>query len=116
MQRIIELKHVGAKHHVRGLLGGLIDRLEEKLQHVRADAVSIHAVFEENGTHQLYRAALTCHIPGQTVAAHEERRDAGAAIRRAFAEVERQLEKRKAVLRHERQLRRVKRGQHRAMR
>ena len=106
MKRFIELKHVKAKHHVRGLLGELMDRLEHKLQHFTNDVVSVHVLFEENGRHALFRAAVTCHVPGQTVAAHEEQREAGLAIRRAFAEVERQLERRKAIRRHERLVRR----------
>ena len=101
MKRLIELKHVGPKEHVRTLLEDLIGRLEEKLKHFQNDAVTVHVVFEENGTHKLYRASLTCHVPGHTVVAHEEHRDAGTAIRETFAEVERQLEKQKAVLRHE---------------
>ena len=106
MKRTIELKHVGPKGHVRTLLEELIGRLEEKLSRFPRDAVSIHLVFEENGTHKLYRTSLTCHVPGHTVAAHEERRDAGASIREAFTEVERQLEKQKAVLGYERLRRR----------
>ena len=109
MKRFIELKHVKAKDHVRGLLEELMDRLEHKLRHFTGEVVSVHVLFEENGRHALYRAAVTCHVPGQTVAAHEERRDAGMAIRRAFAEVERQLEKRKAIRRHERLVRRSQR-------
>ncbi len=109
MKSAIELKHVGPRGHVQHLLEELIGRLEEKLNHFRSDAVSLHVVFEENGTHKLYRASLTCHVPGYTVAAHEEGREAGAAIREAFAELERQLEKRKAVLRHEHERRRSRR-------
>lgn len=109
MKRIIELKHVRAAAHVRTLLNELIDRLEEKLQHFQQEAVSIHAVFEENGTHKLFRTSLACHVPGHTVAAHEEDRDAGTAIREAFGELQRQLEKQKAVVRHEHLLRRSKR-------
>jgi ribosome-associated translation inhibitor RaiA len=75
--------------------------LEEKLDHFPPDAVSLHVLFEENGTHKLFRTALTCHVPGHTVAAHEEGRAAGETIRKAFAEVERQLEKQKAFLRRE---------------
>ncbi len=107
MKRTIELKHVGPKQHVQTLLDGLIGRLEEKLSHFPSDAVSLHVVFEENGTHKLFRTALTCHVPGHTVAAHEEGRNAGASIRAAFAEVQRQLEKQKASLRHERLRRRL---------
>ncbi|MBI2104787.1 MAG: HEAT repeat domain-containing protein [Candidatus Omnitrophica bacterium] len=112
MRRIIELKHVRAKRHVQILLDELLDRLEEKLQHFSGEAVSVHALFEENGSHKLYRTALTCHVPGRTtVAAHEEQREAGLSIREAFKELERQLEKQKAAVRHERLLRRVKRAQ-----
>ena len=99
MQRCIEFKHVGPKGQVRNLVDGLIDRLEEKLQHLPQEAVSIHVLFEENGTHKLYRTALTCHIPGHVVAAHEEGRNAGATIRDAFAELESQLLKRNALQR-----------------
>ena len=111
MKRTVELKHVGPKAHVRNLLEELIDRLEDKLEHFPEDAVSLHVLFEENGSHKLYRTSLTCHVPGHTVAAHEERRDAGLSIREAFAEVERQLEKQKALLRREHLRRRPRRGQ-----
>ncbi|MBI3324503.1 MAG: HPF/RaiA family ribosome-associated protein [Candidatus Omnitrophica bacterium] len=105
MQRCLEFKHVGPKGQVRNLVESLIDRLEEKLQHLPQDAVSIHVLFEENGTHKLYRTALTCHIPRHVVAAHEEGRNAGATIREAFEELESQLLKRNA-LRRRKQLRR----------
>ena len=99
MQRVIELKHVGPKEHVRNLVEDLIDHLESKLQHFAQNAVSIHALFEENGSHALYRIALTCHVPGRVVAAHKESRDAGLIIRKAFAEIERQLEKHNITVR-----------------
>ena len=110
MRQTIELKHVGPKAHVRILLEELIARLEEKLSHFPKDAVSVHVVFEENGTHKLYHTSLTAHVPGHTVAAHEEGRDAGMSIRKAFAEVERQLEKQKALLRHEHLRKRLQRA------
>ena len=109
MQRIIELKHVGPKALVRNLLEELIGRLEEKLRFFADEATSVHVVFEVNGSHKLYRTSLTCHVPGHVVAAHEEAHDAGASIRAAFAEMERRLEKQKAIARHEHELRRSKR-------
>ena len=101
MKRIIELKHVGPKDHVRLLLEELLDRLESKLTRFSADATSSHIVFEEHRAHKLFRAALTCHVPGQILAAHEEGWDSGEAIRKVFAEVERQLQKHKAMLNHQ---------------
>ena len=101
MKYMIDVKHVGPKAQVRHLMEELIARLEAKLQHFPQDAVSLHVLFEENGTHQVYRTLLTCHIPGHTVAAHEERREAGTSIREAFDEIERQLAKHSARMRGE---------------
>ena len=108
MQRVIDLKHVGPKTQVRRLIEELIDRLEDKLQHFPSDALSVHVLFEANGSQRLYRVAVTCHVPGYMVAAHEENRDPGVAIRKTFDEVERQLLKRNAMLNreHRRQTRR----------
>lgn len=99
MRRIIDVKHVGPKAHVHRLLEELLDRLEKRLTHFPADTVSVHVVFEENRAHQLYRTALTCHVPHHTLVAHEERRDAGSSIRETFEELERQLDKQNALRR-----------------
>lgn len=101
MQRFIELKHVGPKDHVRHLVEELIDRLEDRLRHFASEVVSIHVLFEENGTHKVYRTSLACHVPGHVLAAHDEGRDAGGTIRSAFEEIERQLEKCNAIVRGE---------------
>ena len=93
MTRLIELKHIGPKNHVRKLVEELCDRLEDKLQSVDAEAVSVRVVFEENGAHKLFRASVTCHVPHYLAAAHEEDHDPGAALRGAFEEIEHQLEK-----------------------
>jgi len=114
MRRVIELKHVGPKEHVRTLIGELIDRLEGKLRHFPEDALSIHVLFEENGTHALYHTSLTCHVPGHLVVARKESKDAGAAIREAFGELGRQLEKRSALLRRERWWKRRRSGRKRS--
>lgn len=109
MKRAIELKHVGAKPTVQGLLNDRMDRLEDKLGGFDSDAVSVHVAFEESRVHRLFRIAVTCHVPGHLVAAHEEQRDAGAAVRKAFAEVERQLAKHTRVVRREKLMRRLAR-------
>lgn len=108
MKRVIELKHVGPREHVQQLLEELIARLEEKLQHYRQDSVSLHVLFDENGSHKLYRIAVTCHVPAHTLVAHGESRDAGGTIRKAFEEIDHQLGKLKAVIRHEHELRRMR--------
>ena len=110
MKRTIELKHVGAKRTVQGLLEDLMDRLEDKLGHLDGEAVSVHVAFEENRAHRLFRASVTCHVPGHLVAAHEEQRDAGAAIRKAFAEIERQLARYTRAARRQQSVKRLQRN------
>lgn len=110
MKRLIELKHIGPRQHVQMLLETLGDRLEEKLAHFPPDAVTLHVLFDENGNRKLYRVALTCHLPGHTVAAHEEQRTPGLAIHKAFRELERQLERQKAMMRREHLRKRRARG------
>lgn len=115
MTRLIEVKHVGPRKHVQKLLEELIDRVEDKLQGVPRDATSMHVVFEENTAHKLYRISLTCHVPGHLVAAREEGHKPGLIIRDAFAELERQLEKQLAVMRHEPERRQIRRDRRRAL-
>ena len=99
MKRVIELKHVGPKDLVRTLIDELIDRLEDRLKHFRDDSLSIHVLFEENGTHKLYRTAVSCHLPGHQLAAHDEGANAGMTIRSAFKEISRQAEKHSTLVR-----------------
>ena len=115
MTRLIELKHVGPRKHVQRLLDGLIDRVAEKLQGVPEEATSMHVVFEENTAHKLYRISLTCHVPGRLVVAREEGHKPGLIIRDAFAELERQLEKQLAIMRHRLQRRQGMRTRRRAL-
>ena len=114
MTRLIELRHVGPRKHVQQLLEGLVDRLEDRLHGVPKDGASVHVVFEENAAHKLYRISLTCHVPGHIAAAREEGHKPGAIIRDAFAELERQLGKQIAILRHETQRRHMMRTRRRA--
>ena len=109
MNRTIEIKHIEPRTQVRQLLEELCDRLEEKLQHFRQESVSIHIQFEENGRRTLSHIKLSCHLPGHLVAAHEEGREPGAIIRKAFAEIERQIEKQKAHVRGDYQRRKQRR-------
>ncbi len=107
MTRMIEVKHVEPKEQVRTLIEGLINRLEERLGHFRKDSVSVHALFEENGSHTLYRTSVTCHIPGHMIAAREESRNAGVSIRKAFAELERQVARQTARFRQKTRVKRM---------
>ncbi len=106
MKRAIELKHIGPRDQVKTLINELIDRLELKLHHFRDDSLSVHVLFVENGSGPLYRPSLTCHVPHHMVATHEESRNAGVSIRKAFSELERQIEKRTGRLRSKQQSRR----------
>ncbi|MBI3009449.1 MAG: HPF/RaiA family ribosome-associated protein [Candidatus Omnitrophica bacterium] len=101
MKKSIEIKHVGPREVVQQLLEERIERLANKLRHFPPDSLSLHVLFDENAPRRLYRVAVSCHLPKHTVAAREERHQAGEAIKEAFAELERQLEKQKAFVRRE---------------
>jgi ribosome-associated translation inhibitor RaiA len=58
-------------------------------------------MLEENSVRKLYRVSITLELPKKTLATNEERHELVAAIRDAFAEIERQLEAHKATLRGE---------------
>jgi ribosome-associated translation inhibitor RaiA len=60
--------------------------------------VFVRLLIEENAARTLHRVSLTCEAPGRTLAAREERHDAEDAVREAFAEIERQLERQREML------------------
>lgn len=106
MKCSIDLKHVGPREHVRALIQQLCGHLEERLRHFSPEATTLHVLFDENGSKTLFRTSLSCHVPPRhLLATREEDRDAGVSIRKAFAELEHQVDKLNTKLR---------RGPHRA--
>jgi len=100
MKREIEFKNFSPAARLPELIESSIARLERHAPDLRDDAVMLRLVVEENATRTLYHVSLTCGVPGRTLAAKTERHDPEEAVREAFAEIERELERHKEKLTH----------------
>lgn len=96
----LEYKHFSPSPHLQALVKELIARLDRHTPDFPPDARFLRLFVEANAARSLYRVSLTYEVPGRTLAAKAERHDAEEAVREAFAEIERQLERHKASLRH----------------
>jgi RNA polymerase sigma factor (sigma-70 family) len=101
MNHNIEFKHFEPTTHVRGLVEELIARLEKHTQSFPDAPVFLRLLIKENATRTLYHVSLVLDLPGKILPAKAERHDVVEAIRDAFDEIERQVEKFKASMRGE---------------
>jgi RNA polymerase sigma factor (sigma-70 family) len=85
---------------LRELVDELIERLNKHAPNSPSDASFLRLFVDENAARKLYHVSLTCDVPGRMLAAQEERHDAEEAIREAFTEIARQLERHKETLSH----------------
>ena len=100
MRHNLEFKNFSPGHRLRELVEEMIARLDRHAPHSPADTIFLRFFINENASRRLYRVSLTCDVPGRMLAAQEERHDAEEAVREAFTEIERQLEKHKETLSH----------------
>jgi ribosomal subunit interface protein len=100
VRRNLEFKNFSPGHRLRELVEELIARLDRHAPNSPADTIFLRLFVDENAARKLYHVSLTCDVPGRMLAAQEERHDAEEAIREAFVEIERQLEKHKETLSH----------------
>jgi ribosomal subunit interface protein len=98
VRRNLEFKNFSPGHRLRELVEELIARLDRHAPNSPADTIFLRLFVDENAARKLYHVSLTCDVPGRMLAAQEERHDAEEAIREAFVEIERQLEKHKETL------------------
>ncbi|KUZ94935.1 RNA polymerase subunit sigma-28 [Burkholderia ubonensis] len=99
-----------ARPDLKGLIGNLLDRhLQPHLSHFPAELVRLRATLERSGHRSLYRARLRLALPSATLACSDESPELGKALELSFAELERQLERHIAHLRHEDNWRRKER-------
>jgi ribosomal subunit interface protein len=96
----LEFKNFSPGHRLRELVEELIARLDRHAPNSPADTIFLRLFVDENAARKLYHVSLTCDVPGRMLAAQEERHDAEEAVREAFVEIERQLEKHKETLSH----------------
>ena len=100
MRRNLEFKNFSPSHRLRELVEELIARLDRHAPNSPADTPFLRLFVDENAARKLYHVSLTCDVPGRKLAAQEERHNAEEAVREAFVEIERQLEKHKETLSH----------------
>jgi ribosomal subunit interface protein len=100
VRRNLEFKNFSPSHRLRELVEELIARLDRHAPNSPADARFLRLFVNENAARKLYHVSLTCDVPGRMLAAQEERHNAEEAVREAFVEIERQLEKHKETLSH----------------
>jgi RNA polymerase sigma factor (sigma-70 family) len=100
VRRNLEFKNFSPSHRLRELVEELIARLDRHALRSPADTPFLRLFVDENAARKLYHVSLTCDVPGRTLAAQEERHNAEEAVRVAFVEIERQLEKHKETLSH----------------
>jgi len=101
MQRNIEFKDFEPNESVKTVIGRLISKLQTRASRHSPELIHLRLMLDENATRKLYHVSLTLHLSGRTLAAKEEQHEMYSAIRAAFSEIERQLEKYKANLRRE---------------
>jgi len=100
VRRNLEFKNFSPSHRLRELVEELIARLDRHAPNSPADTPFLRLFVDENAARKLYHVSLTCDVPGRMLAAQEERHNAEEAVREAFVEIERQLEKHKETLSH----------------
>ncbi len=74
------------------------EALQEILGSLDSDAVQLEGRIEKHPRKPLYRARLKLRLPGRTLAALEEAEEAGAVLHAVFAELRRQLERQKHLM------------------
>ncbi len=97
----LEFKNFTPSPRLRGLVEELVGRLDRHTPDLSEDTVSLRLFVDENAARRLYHVSIVCDLPRRRrLATQEERHDADEAVRAAFAEIERQLEKHKEVMNH----------------
>jgi ribosomal subunit interface protein len=101
MKHNIEYLHFEPKAPISTLVESWIAKLERKAGNFSPDLVFLRILIEQNKARMLCHISITMEVPGKTLVAREETHDIEVAIKKAFAEIERQLREHKSKLRGE---------------
>lgn len=96
MKQHVRFKNVSGASHARfeEWVRELADKhLEAHLTHLNDDMKQLFAVIEKNRHHDFYRVSLRLHVPRDVLLAREDDYDARLALRHAFEELERRVER-----------------------
>ena len=99
MQKSVEFKSFKPEEGTRLLIDRLAEPIERKLR--RLHPVMLRVVVEQMAVHKRTRVSITLDVPEKTIAAADESHIPEAAIRAAFAEIERQVDAYRASMRGE---------------
>src|SRR5579859_4415531 len=104
MKTAISYRNVAklSRPELENLVGRLTEgRLRPHLSHLPTGLVRLQATLERSRRRSLYRVRLQLVLPGATLACGNDSPELAMAIELSFAELERQLERHVAHLRHE---------------
>ncbi len=97
----LEFKNFTPSPRLRGLVEELVGRLDRHAPDFPEDTIFLRLFVDENAARRLYHVTIVCDLPRRRrLATQEERHYADEAVRAAFAEIERQLEKHKEMMNH----------------
>jgi ribosome-associated translation inhibitor RaiA len=101
MRPNIEFKNVTAKEELSKLAEELAAKIEKRVKSFPQETVYLRLFIGESATNKPWTVSATLELPGKTIAAKEEARDAHTAIRAVFAELEQLIDAYKSSLRGE---------------
>ncbi len=101
MHHNVEFKRVSSQKDFTRRIDELIARIDKKVESFPAETVFLRAWIEKVEAKNLWRVAVTLEVPGKTLADKQENHEPHAALRAAFAGIERQIDEYKSRLRGE---------------
>ena len=101
MHHNVEFKNVSSQEDITRLIDELIARIDKRVESFPAETVFLRALIEKVEARDLWRVAVTLKMPGKIIADDQEKHEPHAALRAAFAGIERQIDEYKSRLRGE---------------
>jgi len=101
MKVSISFKNVDAHDAVEKMVAPHIAKLQRLLKSYSPDLVQLHGAIAKQARKEEYSFTLNLALPTGTLHCVGEGFDVGASVKTAFAEIESQVKKHKALVRHD---------------
>jgi len=101
MKFSITYKNIEAHSAVEKMVAPHIEKLQKLLTSYAPDLVQLHGAIAKQARKEEYNFSLNLGLPTGTLHCVGEGYDVGASVKTAFAELESQLKKHKALVRHD---------------